>query len=99
MIENEKALLEALVVARIDRPWAEQVHFNIGDCIRKTADGKFEARVRPEDWQFSEQVADLGGRVMATTKIDLAHRGANNYESRQVWGLDRDFLLPSPAAE
>ncbi len=81
------------MVARIDRPWAEQVHFNIADRIIKNAGGQFEAQVQPEDWQFSRQVADLGGKVMATTKIDLQHRGSAAYASTSIWGRDRDHLI------
>jgi hypothetical protein len=80
-------------VARIDRPWAEQVHFNIADRIVKRDDGMFEAQVQSEDWQFSRMVADLGGKVMATTKVALDHKGGANYSSRVSWGMDRDSLL------
>lgn len=80
-------------VARIDKPWAERVRFSIGDRIRKDEGGKFVAGVNPEDWQFSKDVAELGGRVMATTKVKLLHRGQADYASDHVWGLPKDSIV------
>lgn len=82
-------------VARIDRPWAEQVFFTIRDHIRKDEDGNFLPCVSPEDWQFSRDVAALGGKVMATRKVKLVHKGMAEYSSAATWGLRKDHLIPA----
>lgn len=79
-------------VARFDRPWVEQVRFTIQDRIYKDADGQFRCSVISEDWQFSKDVAALGGRVMATKKVRVIHRGVADFDSRGTWGLERDHL-------
>jgi hypothetical protein len=81
------------MVARLDAPWSEHVHFEINDRIVKLETGEWACQVMPEDWNLSLQVARLGGRVMATTKVKLAHRGNADYESTGTWGRDRDHLL------
>jgi hypothetical protein len=80
-------------VARIDKPWAEKIRFTIQDRIYKDdADGTFKCSVIPEDWQFSKDVASHGGKVMATTKVRLNHRGFADFRSDGDWGLARDTL-------
>ncbi len=78
-------------VARLDRPWAEKVRFTINDHIYRGDDGKFNVACMSEDWNFSLDVAALGGEVYATTKVALKHRGATDYSSSGVWGYDRDI--------
>lgn len=82
-------------VCRIDKPWAEAVRFHIEDRIIPLGDGAFKAQVQPEDWLFSRQVASLGGRVFATTKVPLTHRGNADFDSDETWGADHDRLLPA----
>jgi hypothetical protein len=73
------------MVARIDKPWAEQIHFHIEDRIIREGDA-WGVQVQPEDWLFSRDVADLGGRVMATKSVAVVHRGAVRWHSRATWG-------------
>lgn len=68
------------MIFRIDNEWSPECYFQILDCINydHTKDN-FYAQVLSEDWNFSEMVADQGGKVMATTAIDLKHVGIKYY--------------------
>lgn len=79
-------------VSRLDRPWSDQVRFTIQDRIYKDETGQYRCSVIPEDWQFSSDVAALGGKVFATTKVRVNHRGLADYNSNGTWGLERDHL-------
>lgn len=83
-------------VIRIDRDWCEKADFTINDRILKRRDGSFTYEVESEDWYFSRRVAELGGRVMATTAVKLDHIGRYNYPSNQIWGHNYDPSTPLP---
>lgn len=82
-------------VCRFDRDWRKatnpdgslKIHFTINDQVRKTADGKWRAFVDPEDWNFSRQVGQLGGKVMCSRRVGLSHYGFIPFSNRQGnWG-------------
>lgn len=85
-------------VARLDRPWSEQVRFTVRDRIYRDAAGNFLNGTIPEDWGFSCDVARLGGRVMATKAVHVVHRGGTDFDSRHVWGRGTDLLVRSAPA-
>lgn len=78
------------MVCRLDRPWSHQAYFTINDRIVPGMGGTFKAEVEPEDWFFSRRVAELGGKVMATSEITLEHVGSMAFYSNRVWGLNVD---------
>lgn len=79
-------------IARLDRPWCEQVCFTVRDRIVKNAKGEFEPHVDSEDWGFSRQLHALGCKVLATKKVKVSHHGdkgwANHGESKGTWETD-----------
>jgi hypothetical protein len=79
---------------RIDRDWSWRAAFNINDEIIHH-EGQYKAVVRSEDWNLSEQVANIGGRVYATRAIKAVHIGGNvKYHNNAVWGQHMDQLCP-----
>ena len=75
-----------LWVCSFSDSWVEQIHFEIRDAIVKNEDGKFEARVLPEDWNFSLQAQSMGLKVFATTSVKAIHVGKYNYGNDSAWG-------------
>ncbi len=48
----------------------------------------------PQDWQFSRDIQTLGGSVVATQKVHVAHHGKSVFNNRGTWGLwdyDREY--------
>lgn len=78
-------------VCRFDRPWVEKVLFEIRDRI-DFEDGKFVPKVLPEDWNFSRQVFDHGGKVICTRKVPVRHYGATAYTMERTTGNDLDHM-------
>lgn len=76
------------MVVRLDRPWCEEVWFEQFDRIAKI-DGRWQMMALSEDWTFSRKVAERGGKVMASTVLDLYHKGIYEWPSRA-----RDFGWP-----
>jgi GT2 family glycosyltransferase len=58
---------------------ASQVLFQGEDRIIINGEGQYEAHVDSEDWNFSRQVNDLGGKVMATYAVKCQHVGVKAY--------------------
>jgi hypothetical protein len=84
-------------VCRVNQPWCEKVWFSIEDRI-KFIDGLWRADFMPEDWMFSQRVADQGCKVMATKILSVVHRGISDFPSNGTWGQPRDAgLLPFSA--
>jgi hypothetical protein len=82
-----------LWVCRFDRPWVERVAFRQQDRITRYPDGRFVPETKPEDWDFSRQVRSLGGRILATRKVGLAHE-REEWHNRAPWGrwaVDEDL--------
>lgn len=77
------------MVCRLDRPWCEKVWFDNPNRIEKI-NGKWQALCRPEDWYFSQRIAEEGGKVMVTKAVHVKHWGLFDYDSRSIWGRDRD---------
>jgi|GEM_PF-3478915 len=73
------------VVIRCDREWAPKAHFTINDHLVIGVHG-LQYEVEPEDWYFSRRVAEMGGRVMATRAVKLAHVGKYDFKSTNQWG-------------
>lgn len=78
-------------ICRLDRPWCENVLFTVQDRISQSYAGRFSPQVISEDWNFSRQVQDAGGRVLATRKVRVIHRGVASYANDRPWGTwERD---------
>ena len=76
-------------VCRLHRDWDwSQVCFRIDDGLERAAN-EWRDYNFPEDWYFSQAVADAGGKVMATKIVPLAHRGLIDFPAG-VWGEPRD---------
>lgn len=66
------------MILNIEKDWNPGLYFTIRDQI--VSDGeKFIPQVIPEDWNLSRMVAAHGGKVMATTAIELKHVGIKYY--------------------
>lgn len=84
------------------KPWVEQINFRHETRIEKLPDGKFKAHLEPEDWLFSRDVQDLGGKVYATRKIKAAHKGDWDFTNWDVWGAhqrDPEYAADEPAKQ
>lgn len=80
-----------LWVCRIDKPWAEQVCFNIRNAIEKDANGKFGPKFASEDWEFSRFLNRRGIRFKVTRKIEVNHIGSARFSNGHAWGeLEED---------
>ncbi|MGL6121671.1 MAG: hypothetical protein ACRC1W_01280 [Shewanella sp.] len=79
-------------VCRLDKPWSKNVAFTINDRITEIPGGTLVAEVEPEDWYFSQCVADQGGRVMATREVITEHIGSIPYVSDKIWGNTFDKM-------
>jgi hypothetical protein len=88
--ESVLALNTGLWVCDFTKDWVEQVHFEIRDEIHRDEDGVFSARVMPEDWLFSAQLARLGVAVGATRAVHLSHYGRAEYTNDLPWGQPTD---------
>lgn len=75
-----------LFVADFTQSWVEKIAFTINDSIVKNIDGKFEAFVEPEDWNFSRQLHALGVSPWITRKIKVGHVGPSYYWNDKPWG-------------
>jgi hypothetical protein len=72
-------------ICDVSKPWVDKVHFQIHDRIIN-GPGGWSCESMSEDWDFSRQVQRLGGKVLATRAVKLAHIGIANYPNDQVWG-------------
>lgn len=84
-------------VARLDQSWSEGVRFTVRDEIVRCADGAFRPRFIPEDWDFSVQVARMGGKVMATKAVPITHHGEMAFRSTDQWGQATDVIRSAPS--
>jgi hypothetical protein len=69
------------------RDWTK-ICFRIDDGLERVGNIWREYNF-PEDWHFSQAMADAGGKVFATKIVNLAHRGTIDFPSG-VWGQPRD---------
>ncbi len=72
-IHTELVVNTGLLLIDFTKPWSDEFHFNVGDGIRKNADGTFGALVLPEDWNFSHWANGRGLKVFATRKLHVQH--------------------------
>lgn len=75
-----------LFVCDFTKQWVEEVCFEIKDRIVKTESGQFQAKVWPEDWNFSHWCACKGLRVFATRAVKVDHHGRTRYSNDKPWG-------------
>lgn len=78
------------MVCRLDRPWVEDVWFEIKDRIERDPSGHWKILVLSEDWWFSRRIAECGGKVMATTAVKVKHKGSAEYLADVAAGRARD---------
>lgn len=84
----------ALWVCRLDRPWCEQVCFDVFNRIVRDKDGLWHAEAISEDWLFSAALNRLGAKLYATRKVTLNHDGGKLYPTDHVWGTqERDEVF------
>jgi hypothetical protein len=80
-------------VVRIDREWDwTAVCFASEDGL-VISEGRYQEYVFPEDWTFSQRVAEAGGKVMATRLVTLTHTSeetGKQYRSDETWGQPVD---------
>lgn len=75
-----------LWICRLDRPWAEQVLFDIENKIRKTREGKFVAEFEPEDWKFARWCHKEGIKYKVTREVTAEHVGMSAFPNTYAWG-------------
>lgn len=84
----------ALWVCRLDKPWCEQVCFDVANRIVRE-NGVWRTEAISEDWMFSAALNRLGCKLYATRKVTLSHEGRGDYKTDHVWGTqekDEVFL-------
>jgi hypothetical protein len=90
-VPRERLLVNTgCMVCRVDRPWATRVWFENEDRIVQV-NGQWEPVGQSEDWIFALRVGEEGGKVMATRRVNVVHRGVADYSSQAVWGQPRDI--------
>lgn len=70
--------------------WIEGIHFETGDDIRRSEDGKFCAHVDPEDWLWSADLARRGLVVLCSRALPIAHYGRTAFAmggDMKPWGI------------
>jgi predicted O-methyltransferase YrrM len=75
-----------LWVCRLDRPWCEQVCFDVGNRIYKHPTDGWKAQDVSEDWLFSAALNGMGCKLYATRKVTLNHEGGRSYPTDRPWG-------------
>ncbi|MBW8885398.1 MAG: hypothetical protein JF612_11650, partial [Planctomycetia bacterium] len=76
-------------ICRLHPHWDwSKICFRMDDGLERI-DNQWREFNFPEDWHFSQAVADAGGKVMATRLITLTHRGTLDFPSG-AWGQPRD---------
>lgn len=73
-------------ICDLRKPWVDRVEFRIQDRIGTGPDGTRKAQCIPEDWDFSCQVQDAGGKVYATRKVKALHLGSTKFGNDRPWG-------------
>jgi len=77
-------------VVRLDRDWDwTKTCFSMVDGL-EVVNGQYQTKLFSEDWMLSLKVAQAGGRVFATRKVQLVHRGDKEYHSNEIWGKPCD---------
>lgn len=75
-----------LWIARKGEWMKEFPGFNIEDAIVQLPDGKYQPRVWPEDWNFSDWAARQGLLVRCTKAVKIEHVGVTSFPNYKVWG-------------
>lgn len=90
--EGSRLLLNTgCMVVRLDRPWCGDVWFEQYDAIAHV-DGRWRYLALSEDWYFSKKVSDRGAKVMATTVVEIMHRGLYEWPSNgSGYGWPKDY--------
>lgn len=87
-----------LWVCDFSKPWVEEVCFNVGDAIRREANGDYRPVIAPEDWKFSDWCNRRGLKVCATTAVRPRHYGEGEYTVEPgECGWDTDLGDGNPA--
>lgn len=93
-------------IADFTKDWRKHVCFDVQSKIDVDANGRHVSLFRPEDWNFSRSVAELGGKVMATRNVYAVHVGKMDYGNGSPWGSQRwdeeyssKFLTPIGSTE
>ncbi len=82
-------------ICRFDRPWRHsedpsgnlKVFFQINNRIHRHPNtGKWVADCEPEDWFFSRQLQNEGGKIAITRRVRLKHWGMIGFPNYVVWG-------------
>ena len=77
-----------------------KIYFNDPSLIRWHADGGWRPYTEPEDWFFSRKWQEAGLKVVATTALDVQHKGIAAWGTTDVTGEPRDPLkFPANANE
>ena len=83
-----------LFLADVRKPWAERVCFHIEDETFRDAEGRWQYRFRPEDWNFSKFLHRSQCKVFATRKVAVKHHGDRAWDNQSAWGSwerDEDY--------
>lgn len=82
-----------LMLVNLKAPWMEKVKYNNYNNILQDSSGTFYARSFSDDWFFSREVNRNGGKVVATTEINVVHVGQREFPSHGTWGeWDHDLV-------
>ena len=78
-----------LMLLDLSKSWIEKLVFSTIDKIVKL-DGQFTAHCEPEDWSFTRQLHQLGGRLAVTRAVKAKHMGMKAFDNQEVWGEEKD---------
>lgn len=72
----------------------KRIGFEIRDRLT-LREGFVAPQCIPEDWNFSREVHQAGGKVLATRKIKAQHVGSHAFTNEQAWGMSIDPMALS----
>jgi len=72
----------------MDENGEARIFFEIRNRVYRTPEGKYEAYVLPEDWNFSRMIYAVNpdAKLLATRRVSVEHRGEFSYSNQSDWG-------------
>lgn len=98
--EYELLINTGLMVVDVTKKWAHECWFQFQNKI-VWEDNKWMNKCIPEDWDFSHQWNQKGGKTVATRKVAVRHKGSQDYGNEMsfgAWRYDENYgdVAPLP---
>lgn len=87
--EGGLLLNTGLWICRLDRPWCDNIFFDVFNRMIRNPDGSYHRHALSEDWLFSAVLNLHGAKICATRKVTLTHDGCAGFTSDHAWGTEQ----------